>query len=251
MNRRIGIIILAAGLGKRMKSSRAKVLHKILDRPMVTYVVETAIKLSGGAVVVVVGNQAEEVRRAVAHAGEVIFAYQDRQLGTGHAVMCALPQVPTDCTDVMVLCGDVPLITEKTLRTVITDHTKAHRAVTLLAVDIENPHGYGRILLDAADQVCRIVEEADADAQQRAIKTINTGIYCINRHFLEVALPRLIPDNAQGEFYLTDIIRLGYELGLQIGVTYSGNPNEILGINTPDDLLRVEAIMAGRWDNMS
>lgn len=251
MHHRIGVIILAAGLGKRMKSPRAKVLHEILGRPMVAYVVETARKIAGAAVVVVVGNQADEVRRAVARSGEVIFAYQDRQLGTGHAVMCALPQVPPDFTDVMVLCGDVPLVTEETLSAMITDHLEAGRAATLLAVDLEDPYGYGRILLDATDQVCGIVEEADATAEQRAVKTINSGIYCLNRQFLEEALPRLTPDNAQGEFYLTDIIRVGYELRRRIGVAHSGDPEEILGINTPDDLRRVEAIMAGRRDNIS
>jgi UDP-N-acetylglucosamine diphosphorylase/glucosamine-1-phosphate N-acetyltransferase len=251
MHQGIGAIILAAGLGKRMKSPKAKVLHEILGRPMVSYVVETARKIAGAAVVVVVGNQAEEVRRAVASSGEVIFAYQDRQLGTGHAVMCALPQLPADCTDVMVLCGDVPLVTEATLSAMITDHLKTGREATLLAVDLENPHGYGRILLDAANQICDIVEEADATDGQRAVKTINSGIYCINRQFLEEALPRLTPNNAQGEFYLTDIIRVGYELGRHIGLAHSGDPQEILGINTPDDLLRVEEIMAGRRDNIS
>lgn len=250
MIRRVGIIILAAGLGKRMRSSRAKVLHEILDRPMLAYVVETACRIAG-AVVVVVGNQAEEVRRAAACAGAVIFAHQDRQLGTGHAVLCALPQVPPDCTDIMVLCGDVPLITQETLGTMIAGHLETDREATLLTVDLENPQGYGRIILDATDQVCGIVEEADATAEQRSVKTVNSGIYCLKRQFLELTLPLLTPDNAQAEFYLTDIIRMGYEQGRRIGVAHSENPEEILGVNTPDDLQRVAAIMAGRRDNIS
>jgi UDP-N-acetylglucosamine diphosphorylase/glucosamine-1-phosphate N-acetyltransferase len=251
MSPRIGVIILAAGLGKRMKSPKAKVLHEILGRPMVNYVVATALNLTGSTVVVVVGNQAEAVRQAVSRAGEVLFAYQDRQLGTGHAVMCGLPQVPPDCTDVMVLCGDVPLISAGTLSGMVVDHLKTGREATLLAVDLANPYGYGRVLLDAEGRICGIVEEADATAEQRAVKTINSGIYCLNRRFLMEALPRLTTDNAQREFYLTDIIRVGYESGCHMGVAFSRDPDEVLGINTPADLLRVEAIMASRGDNIS
>jgi UDP-N-acetylglucosamine diphosphorylase/glucosamine-1-phosphate N-acetyltransferase len=247
----IAVIILAAGLGKRMRSPKAKVLHEILGRPMVGYVVQTARRIAGDAVVVVVGNQAEAVRRAALASGSVIFAHQERQLGTGHAVMCALPRVPENCRDVMVLCGDVPLVTEATLGAVVREHQGAGRAVTVLAVELANPRGYGRLLVDPQQRVCGIVEEADATAEQRAIRTINSGIYCIDRDFLAEALPRLTPDNAQGELYLTDIIRVGYEMGRDVGVAHGSQPDEILGVNTPEDLARVEAIMAGRRANIS
>ncbi len=243
MDRQVAVVILAAGLGKRMKSNRAKVLHEVLGRPMVVYVVEAAVPIVGKAVVVVVGNQAEEVRREVACRAEVMFAYQDQQLGTGHAVQCALPHLPSGCEEVMVLCGDVPLINTATLRTLIATHLQASRDITLLAVELDRPYGYGRVLLAPGGQVSGIVEEADATPEQRAIRTINSGIYCFNRRFLEEALPRLTNLNAQGEYYLTDIIRIGYESGRNVGVAWASNPNEILGINTLQDLARVEAIL--------
>jgi len=246
MDKRVTVVILAAGLGKRMRSGKAKVLHEVLGKPMVVYVVETARSVAGDAVVVVVGNQAEEVRRVVALAAPVAFAHQEQQLGTGHAVMCALPRVPVECEQVVVLCGDVPLVAGATLRAMIDDHVRAGRDATLLAVDLDRPFGYGRILLDERQQVCGIVEEADATDAQRAITTINSGIYCINRRFLADVLPRLTRSNAQGEFYFTDIVRIGYELGRTIGICRGDDPQEILGINTPEDLARVEAILDAR-----
>jgi len=251
MDRPLAVIILAAGLGKRMKSDRAKVLHEVLGKPMVVYVVEAAIPIAGKAVIVVVGNQAEEVRRAVACRAEVIFAHQDQQLGTGHAVKCALPHLPARCENVMVLCGDVPMVTTATLKALADKHVEGSRDVTLLAVDIDRPSGYGRILLAPDGQVYGIVEEADASPEQRAIRTINSGIYCINRRFLEKALPQLTNENVQGEYYLTDIIRIGYEWGRNVGATWALDPIEILGINTPQDLARVEKILKGRAADMA
>ena len=246
MKAKIAVIILAAGLGKRMRSPKAKVLHEILGRPMLSYVIDVAREIAGSNVIVVVGNQAEAVRRAVSGAAAVRYAYQDRQLGTGHAVLCALPQLPDDCEQVVVLCGDIPLLTAPTLKTLVQDHLEARRDATLLAVELDDPQGYGRVLLNDHHQVCGIVEEADASAGQRAIRLINTGIYCVTRQFISEALPNVTPDNAQGEFYLTDIIRIGYESGRNIGVSYGTAPREILGVNTPEDLARVEALMIGR-----
>jgi UDP-N-acetylglucosamine diphosphorylase/glucosamine-1-phosphate N-acetyltransferase len=245
MKETIAVIILAAGLGKRMRSPKAKVLHEIQGRPMLAYVIDVAREIAGGSVIVVVGNQAEAVRRAVSGAA-VRYAFQDRQLGTGHAVLCALPQLPDDCEQVVVLCGDTPLLTAPTLKSLVQDHLAAGRDATLLAVELEDPQGYGRVLLNDHQQVCGIIEEADASAGQRAIRLINTGIYCVTRQFLSDALPNVTPDNAQGEFYLTDIIRIGYESGRDIGVSYGAAPREILGVNTPEDLARVEALMIGR-----
>jgi UDP-N-acetylglucosamine diphosphorylase/glucosamine-1-phosphate N-acetyltransferase len=251
MDRPIAVVILAAGLGKRMKSDRAKVLHTVLGKPMVVYVVEAAIPIAGKAVVVVVGNQAEEVRREVVRRAEVVFAYQDQQLGTGHAVKCALPHLPVKCEEVMVLCGDVPLISTATLKGLVDEHVQGGRDATLLAVELDSPIGYGRVLLAPNGQLNGIVEEADANSEQRAIRTINSGIYCINRRFLEEALPRLTNKNAQGEYYLTDIIRIGYEMGRKIGVAWALEPDEILGINTPQDLDRVEKILKDRAADMA
>jgi UDP-N-acetylglucosamine diphosphorylase/glucosamine-1-phosphate N-acetyltransferase len=243
---RLSVVILAAGLGKRMKSRKAKVLHEVLGKPMVLYVVDTARKIAGDAVVVVVGHQAEEVRQVVSREAVVDFAYQQQQLGTGHAVMCALPHLSADSEDIIVLCGDVPLVSESTLCNLIAEHKGAGRDATLLFVELERPYGYGRVVLDSQQRLCAIVEEVDASVEQRAIRTINSGIYCFNHRFLADTLPRLSPNNAQGEFYLTDIIQIGYEMGCNLGASRGIDALEILGINTLEDLAQVEAVMTAR-----
>jgi UDP-N-acetylglucosamine diphosphorylase/glucosamine-1-phosphate N-acetyltransferase len=246
MDRRLTVVILAAGLGKRMQSGKAKVLHEVLGKPMVAYVVETARRIASDAVVVVVGHQAEEVRQVVSRGAAVAFACQQQQLGTGHAVMCALPHIDVECEQVIILCGDVPLISESTLKAMIADHVETGRDATLLSVELERPFGYGRVLFDHRQQVSGIIEEVDATTEQRAIQTINSGIYCFKYGFLAEALPLLTRSNAQGEFYLTDVIRIGYEMGRTIGACRGNDPLEVIGINTPDDLAQVEAVMAER-----
>ncbi len=245
------VIILAAGLGTRMKSSKAKVLHEILDKPMVMYVVEVAKKLAGNNVVLVIGNQAEKVRKVVSEKTDVLFALQKEQLGTGHAVLCALPHVPSHVREVVILCGDVPLLTEKTLTGLFEDHVKARRDISILAVEIENPQGYGRILMDEKRQLSGIVEEADASAEQKKLKVINTGIYCIKKEILFDSLKQVKPDNVKGEFYLTDIVEIGYQNKSTMGVMVGDNWTETVGVNTKQDLMKVENIMRDRLRNMS
>lgn len=242
----VGAIILAAGRGKRMKSPLAKVLHAVRGKPMVHYVVEAARAVCGDAVVVVVGHQADEVRRIVSGIARVRFALQEEQLGTGHAVLCALPEVPPSCESLLVLCGDVPLIAPGTLASLVEDHHRAGRDATVLAVDLEEPQGYGRLIFDGERRLCAIIEEADADPVQRAVRTVNSGIYCLRRSFLEAALPRLSRDNAQGEYYLTDVVRIGVESRRRVGVFRGGDPDEVLGVNSPEDLARIERLLAAR-----
>lgn len=240
----VAVVILAAGMGTRMKSDKAKVLHEILGRPMVLYVVETAKKIVGKNVILVIGNQAETVRGIVSDENdEVIFALQKEQLGTGHAVSCALPNIPEHIKDVVILCGDVPLITADTLTRLIDEHIMEKRDTSLLAVKLDDPKGYGRILMDENMHVSRIVEEADATEEQRKIETINAGIYCVKKTFLTEALQKIKSDNAQGEFYLTDIIGIGHNEGRHIGVMIGNTPDEVMGINTPQNLVMVETIM--------
>ena len=245
------IVILAAGMGKRMKSRKAKVLHKILDKPMIMYVVETARKVAGNDVILVIGNQAEKVRAIVSEKEEVIYALQKEQLGTGHAVLCALPYIPDYAQEVVILCGDVPLITSDTIMLFIEDHVKAKRDLSLLAVEIENPKGYGRILLDENRQVYGIIEEADATAEQRKIRLINSGIYCINKQFLQDAIPKIQSNNAQKELYLTDIMAIGYKEKKKTGVLVADDYHQILGINSCQDLEVVDKIMKKRIRNIS
>jgi UDP-N-acetylglucosamine diphosphorylase/glucosamine-1-phosphate N-acetyltransferase len=243
MKDNIAVIILAAGMGTRMKSDKAKVLHEIQGRPMLLYVVETAKKIAGDDVILVIGNQAEEVRAIVSDTAELLFAYQEHQLGTGHAVLCALPHIPEHCDHVVILCGDVPLIQPETIAALVEDHLETRRDVSLLAVEMENPFGYGRILLDDNRQISAIIEEADANAEQKLIKLINSGIYCIDKAFLSEALPKIRADNAQEELYLTDIMSIGYQEKRKMGVVVGTNCLQIIGINTCEDLATVDAIM--------
>jgi UDP-N-acetylglucosamine diphosphorylase/glucosamine-1-phosphate N-acetyltransferase len=246
MTNKVAVIILAAGLGTRMNSGKAKILHEIAGRPMIIYVAETARKVAGDDVVVVIGNQAQRVRECLSECGELIFAHQDNQLGTAHAVLCALPYIPDHCEEVVILCGDVPLIQPGILTGLIESHRQDVRDISLLAVELENPHGYGRVLLDENQQVSGIIEEADATAEQKAIKLINAGIYCVKKGFLLEALPQIRSDNAQGELYLTDIMAIGYRQKKKMGVRIAADYQQILGVNTGQDLELVSAIMKKR-----
>jgi len=246
MIKNVAVVILAAGMGTRMQSDKAKVLHEIQGRPMILYVVETARKIVGDDVVVVIGHQAQKVQAIVSDTAELRFAYQEQQLGTAHAVLCALPLVPEHCEHVVILCGDVPLIQPETIADLAADHLSARRDISVLAVELDIPFGYGRILLDDNRQISAIIEEADATADQKQIKLINSGIYCVDKAFLLEALPKIRPDNAQGEFYLTDIMSVGYKEKRNMGVMIGTNRQQILGINTCRDLEAVDAIMKAR-----
>lgn len=243
MRNKVAVIILAAGLGTRMKSNKAKVLHEIQGKPMILYVVEAAKKVAGDDIIVVIGNQARQVRGVIAETAQLLYAYQENQLGTAHAVLCALPYIPEHCEHVIILCGDVPLIQPETINRLFEDHLKTGRDVSLMAVELENPSGYGRVLLDGKGQINAIIEEADATVIQKKIKLINSGIYCIKKSFLSEALPKIRPNNAQGELYLTDIMAIGYQEKKKMGVRVETNFQQILGINTCQDLARVDAIM--------
>ena len=243
------VIILAAGLGTRMKSQKAKVLHQVMGRPMIMYVVETAARVTGAHIIIVVGHQADKVQQIVLQEHQAVFAYQDKQLGTGHAVFCALPQIPNNCNDVIILCGDVPLVTPKTVDQLIQDHVRQQRDVTVLGVEVDNPTGYGRILMDDMHRVCGIVEESDARADQKRINIINTGIYCINKDFLAESLPKIQSNNAQGEYYLTDIVALGRKANKIVGAMLAVDSSEFHGVNDSKDLLIVENLLKMRLSN--
>ena len=243
MDAKIAVVILAAGLGTRMKSNNAKVLYEICGRPMVRYVVETARKVAGNDVILVVGNQADKVRETVSELGAFRYAHQAEQLGTGHAVLCALPHIPEHCQEVVILCGDVPLIKADTVMHLVNSHTDEKRDVSVLAVELDDPTGYGRILLDENSRVRAIVEESDATPEQKGITLINSGIFCVKKQFLLWVVPEIKSNNVQGEIYLTDIIEIAYAGKKHIGVTVGGNTFEVTGINTVQELKRVERVM--------
>jgi UDP-N-acetylglucosamine diphosphorylase/glucosamine-1-phosphate N-acetyltransferase len=240
----VAVVILAAGLGTRMKSSKAKVLHEIAGKPMILYVVETASKVAGADVVLVVGHQADQVRDLVSREFEALFAIQPEQRGTGHAVQCALPALPPEAEQVVILCGDVPLITTDTITALIDDHVKLNRDVSMVAVKLVEPSGYGRVLQDGDGGVVGIIEEADATPTQRRINTVNSGIYCVKRQVLEQCLSPLRADNVQGELYLTDIVGIAHGNGLRVGALISEDEKELKGVNTLDDLARVTSILS-------
>ena len=240
----LAVIILAAGKGTRMNSDQAKVLHEVAGQPMILYVVDAAIRIAGSEVIVVVGTQGETVQSVVtARDNHIRFAWQKDQLGTGHAVLSALPVLPDHIEHVVILCGDVPLIQADTLNAFMETHCNSGHDITVLAAYMENPKGYGRLITENG-HVRRIVEESDASSQEKRICHINTGIYCVNRNLLENALSQINPDNAQNEMYLTDIVGIAAKDNCRIGMFTCSDNTEMLGINTPEDLERVAAILS-------
>src|SRR5579864_499031 len=234
----MNIVILAAGTGKRMRSALPKVLHPLAGRPLLSHVLDTARTLEPTRLVVVIGHGAEAVRAAVA-APDVQFAVQEQQLGTGHAVQQALPlldpSVPT-----LVLYGDVPLTRASTLRR-LTD--KAGRGgYGVLTVTLDDPTGYGRIVRDANGKVLRIVEQKDATPDEQKIAEINTGIIVTPTAQLTGWLASLRNDNAQGEYYLTDVVELAIEAGLDVVTAQPDEEWETLGVNSKQQLAELERI---------
>jgi len=243
MKKDVAVIILAAGMGTRMKSAKAKVLHEILQKPMILYVMATAEKVAGNDIILVIGYQADKVKKIASEKAKVRYAYQDKQLGTGHAVSCALPLIPDYCEEVIILCGDVPLLTADTVIQLVDDHVKTKRDISLLAVKKDNPKGYGRVLYDDKDHVLKIVEEADANEEEKQIKMINTGIYCVKKDFLVDTVGKIKSDNAQGEFYLTDLIEIGNKGKKIVGAVVGNDDREFFGINSKKELEEAEKIM--------
>ncbi len=240
----IAVVILAAGLGTRMQSAKAKVLHELAGKTLIGYVVETAAKIVNiENVVVVVGHQAGAVCREVEKRGKAVFANQPEQQGTGHAVWCALSSLPEKAEEVLILCGDVPFLSQKTLQALIDLHRRENQVITLLSVRLQEPTGYGRIVTDQQGNVRKIVEEADASAAEKKLKLVNAGIYCVQRDFLQWSLSRINANNAQKEFYLTDIIEIACIQDQGVGAWVVENPAEVMGINSLGDLARAEAVV--------
>lgn len=235
------VIILAAGKGTRMKSEKAKVLHEIGGRPMLSYVLDAASELGSQKTVVIVGHQADTVKDVFSESG-VIFAEQKEQLGTGHAVMQAGKALSRFKGDILILSGDVPLITKETLEDLMDTHKKEKATLTVLTAEPENPYGYGRIIKDARGNIRKIVEEKDATAKERTVREINTGIYCVNSDFLFNALKKLSPKNVQKEYYLTDIVGIAVKEGETAVTCKAKGFKETMGINSRIELAEVECI---------
>jgi bifunctional UDP-N-acetylglucosamine pyrophosphorylase/glucosamine-1-phosphate N-acetyltransferase len=242
----IAAVVLAAGKGTRMKSELVKVMHLLAGRPLIDWPVTAALEAGATRRVLVVGHQGETVRQYYQGNGQVVFAAQDQQLGTGHAVACAIPALLGFDGMVLVLCGDVPLITPATLKALINHHTEKHAVISVLTTLLPNPYGYGRIIKSKDGQIQRIVEEKDASVEERQICEVNSGIYCIESEFLRVAIANLKNDNAQREYYLTDIVRDASEMGLLCEALIVNDPTEIMGVNDRMQLAEAGRVLRSR-----
>lgn len=240
----VDAIVLAAGKGTRMKSDLPKVLHRLAGRPLLDHVLDTAAGAGVGHTVVVVGHEAELVKRTCGRAG-IDFALQQPQLGTGHAAQVAMPAVREGGWCV-VLAGDVPLLRVSTLRRLIEGTVRGGAAASVLTCVVDDAGAYGRIVKDAAGNVQRIVEARDATAAELAIGEYNSGVFCFRTADLAAALANLTTDNDQGEYYLTDTVAYLVGRGRAVAAVQADDPGEVVGINTVDELAVAEQLLAGR-----
>lgn len=240
----IRAIILAAGKGTRMKSDLPKVIHRINDKCLVDYVIDAARGAGATDICLVVGYKADEVKSSISHK-DVSFAMQTEQLGTGHAVKCAADFLQGE-GQTLVLCGDTPLITAKTLSSMIDFHRKGGNAVTALSAMYDNPDGYGRIIRDAEGRFVKNVEHKDATDEERMTKEINAGMYLFDTQALKEALELLDNNNAQGEYYLPDTLRIIREKGLKADAFVTEDGDDIMGVNDPEQLEVAASIINSR-----
>jgi UDP-N-acetylglucosamine diphosphorylase/glucosamine-1-phosphate N-acetyltransferase len=238
-------IILAAGKGKRMKSDLAKVLHPVGGIPMLNHPIAAARAAGSRNIAVVIGHQAERIRQLFGR-DDLIFVEQRDQLGTGHAVLQTREVFRDYEGTIVILCGDVPLILPETVRALHECHRSERATVTVLTTIPDKPAGYGRVVRADDGTVLRIVEEKDALPEEKRIREINTGIYCVESGFLFTALAGLGNRNAQGEYYLTDIVEVASGKGLRVTAALAADPMEVMGINTPEELETAGRRMAMR-----
>jgi len=226
----LNVVILAAGMGKRMQSSLPKVLHRIAGKPMLAHVIDQARRLNPGRIVVVVGHGADQVKAAFADQPDLSFVLQSPQQGTGHAVMQAVPQLlDTPESVTLVLYGDVPLVQAQTLQALAQ---AGQSGMAILTETLQDPAGYGRIVRNDNGHIQCIVEHKDATETQRSIKEVNTGILVARTQQLKNWLGRITNDNAQGEYYLTDVVGLAVNDGIAVNSAQPGAPYETLGVNS-------------------
>jgi len=237
----LGVVILAAGLGKRMRSAKAKVLHHIAGKPSLSRVIHATQGLHPDRLVVVVGHQAAEVQRICGGAG-IEFALQREPRGTGDAVRAAQPHFGRFPGDVLIVYGDTPLLTTATLAAFVHQHRVQKATLSVLTVRLDDPAQYGRVIRTVDGQIVKLVEAPDASPEELAVQEINTGIYCVQADFLFSALERLQPLNTQGEYYLTDIVAQAVSAGLPTQAVLASDPNEVGGINSREELATMEKI---------
>lgn len=243
MDKRVAVV-LAAGQGTRMKSKLYKVLHPVCGKPMVEHVVDEALKLSLSKLVTIVGHGAEEVKKQLGDKSE--YALQAKQLGTAHAVKQAQPFLADEKGVTIVICGDTPLLTAETMEQMLKEHTQREAKATILTAVAEDPTGYGRIIRSENGAVQKIVEHKDASEEERLVTEINTGTYCFDNEALFRAIDQVSNDNAQGEYYLPDVIEILKNEGETVAAYQTGNFQETLGVNDRVALSQAEQFMKER-----
>ena len=236
-------IILAAGKGTRMKSRHPKVVHKVCGKEMVNHVIDVSKKSGVQDVVVILGHGSETVKESIP--SDSLIAMQTEQLGTGHAVKMAKEYI-NDNDTIVVLCGDTPLVQEDTLRRLFAYHVEKGYVATVLTTKVDNPTGYGRIIRDNHEDLLKIVEQKDASEEEKLVNEINSGIYCFDGKSLREALDLIDNNNAQGEYYLTDTIKIMRDRGQKVGAYNGSTIEELMGVNSRVELSKAEEIMRKR-----
>lgn len=236
-------IILAAGKGTRMKSKYPKVVHKVCGKEMVNHIIDVSKKSGVKDIVAILGHESDIVKSRLPE--NTVIAMQTEQLGTGHAVIMAKDHIKDEDT-ILVLCGDTPLIKEDTLKRLFNYHIENSYHATVLTTEVENPTGYGRIIRDKNLDLLKIVEQKDATEYEKLVKEINSGIYCFNGKSLRESLDLLDNNNAQGEYYLTDTIKIIREKGNKVGAFNGSTIEELMGVNSRVELSKAEEIMRRR-----
>ena len=239
-------LLLAAGKGTRMKSGLIKVLHPIAGVPMISWPVAAARDAGSTTNVLVVGHQATAVQSVFRGAADIRCAMQEEQLGTGHAVACGLDALEGFHGTILILCGDTPLLRSETLQALLAFHREHRAALTVLTALLENPYGYGRVLRDQSGGVARIVEQKDATADEQAVREVNSGIYCMESDFLRAGIRNIGNDNAQGEYYLTDLVGIAVRQGLTCLALPTDDAEEIMGVNDRVQLAEAARILRRR-----
>ena len=238
--RGLGVIVLAAGQGKRMRSATPKVLHLLGGKPLLSYVLEACAALKPAKVLVVVGHGMDRVQAAYPQLDPSSWVFQAEQLGTGHAALCAIQALGDFAGDLLVLNGDVPLVSPQTLTGMLAGHRSEGRDLTLAVATLANPSGYGRILRRSGGDIVGVVEERDATDAERSIREINIGLYIASAAFLRAALAALDNDNDQGEYYLPNITGYAAKKHARIGSVTVDDPHEFRGVNSREELAWME-----------